>query len=230
MASLSFDDLGGSKYKIRWREIVPGEDGKPERGEDGRIKRRDRSYTVEGKESLRTVMAAIQKALDERGEWYPPTAAPAPEETNLEQASLAWLRWKSQRCEERSRRKYALDLKRFFETVRELKQIPATAIIPASVLSRNLFVDVQAAWKAAGLSESTIYNAATVALDCWAWITDDPDEYPNVPAAPRVKANVLPRPPVYVAPPAPTLAELDACLRNLELDRYRRLGCSAHEN
>jgi hypothetical protein len=49
MASLSVDDLGSNKFKLRWRELLPGPDGAPAKGPDGRLLRRARSLVVEGK-------------------------------------------------------------------------------------------------------------------------------------------------------------------------------------
>lgn len=69
MASLSIDELPGGRYKLRWRELVPGPDGRPTKGEDGRLVRRARSITVEGKDARDEAVGKIRRALVAEGEY-----------------------------------------------------------------------------------------------------------------------------------------------------------------
>ena len=226
MASLSVKNLGAGKYTIRWRELTPGEDGLPVRGPDGRIRRRARSLTVHGKAARDEAAARIRRALLDEGEFQLPTAAEAPEVTNLEQAALAWLEWKRTRCKPRSVVTYATHIKRFFELAREIGGIEAEQAVPACVLTRDLMIECIRRWQRMGRSEAWVYSAARSAMDMWRWVSDDPDQYPGLPTPPREAKTVLPRTPIYVAPPAPTMAELDACLRYLSLEAVesRRIG------
>lgn len=215
MASISVDHLGQDRYKIRWRELVPGPDGPPERGADGRLQRRSRSLTVLGKAARDQAVDRIRRALLDEGEFQPPTASTASTSANLEQAALAWLQWKRTRCKPRSVVSYAGHLKRFFGRVRELRGIGRDEPVQASAISRDLVIDCLRGWQSQGLSASWIYSVGRTILDMWRWVSDDPERYPGVPVPPREAKMVLPRVPIYVAPPAPTMDEMDACLRHL---------------
>lgn len=226
MASLSVVDLGGGRYKIRWRELAPGPDGKPVRGDDGRLVRRARSLVVVGKEARDREVARIRRALVDEGEYAPATASSAAPVANLEQAALAWLRWKQTRCTASSCRRYAEHLGRWFRTVRSLRGIATSGVVRVTELSRDLLTSAIREWQGDGVSESVVYGTARSILEMWRWVSDDPEQYPGVPFPPREAKAVLPRPPLYIAPPAPTLAECDACLRHLPADAVlsRRLG------
>ena len=67
MVSLSVEDLGQGRFKIRWRELVAGADGSATRGADGRFVRRARSVTVEGKDARDEAVANIRRALVDEG-------------------------------------------------------------------------------------------------------------------------------------------------------------------
>jgi integrase len=81
-------------------------------------------------------------------------------------------------------------------------------------------------WQDLGRPEAWTYSACRSVLDMWRWVSDDPERFHDVPVPPREAKTVLPRLPVYVAPPAPSMAEIDACLRHLSPDaeESRRLG------
>ena len=227
MPSISVQDLGDGRYKVRWRELLPGDTGLPERGADGRIKRRARSLVVHGKASRDEAVARIRRALLDEGEFHPATAAPAPTPpANLELAALEWLDWKKTRCKPSSVVSYASHMKAFFEIARQLEAIPAQAPVAATVLSRGLVIQCVRHWQGLGRSESWVYSAARSVVDLWRWASDDPDRFYGIPLPPRETKAVLPRGPVYVAPPAPTIAEIDACLRHLppEAEESRRIG------
>lgn len=227
MASISVLDLGDRRYKIRWRELMPGAGGLPERGTDGRLRRRNRSMVVEGRAARDEMVARIRRAIQDDGEFQPATAAlPPPTPANLEQAALAWLEWKKTRCRASTVVCYATHLKAFFGRVREVLEMAEGDPISAPALSRSLVVDCMRYWQGLGRSEAWVYGACRSVLDMWRWVSDDPERFIAVPIPPRESKMVLPRLPVYSAPPAPTLAEVDACLRWLPLDaeESRRLG------
>ena len=215
MASISVDQLGRAKYKIRWRELVPGPDGVPARGADGRLKRRSRSLTVHGKAARDEAVARIRRALLEEGEFQQATASDAPVVANLEQAALGWLEWKKTRCKPRSVVSYAGHMKRFFEMVREVRGIKSDQSVIATELSRDLVIECIRRWQDLGRSPAWVYSAGRSVLDMWRWVSDDPIQYPGLPVPPREPKTVLPRVPIYVAPPAPTMEEMDACIRHI---------------
>jgi len=226
MASIWVEDLCGRKYKVRWRELVPGPDGGPVRDADGRLRRRARSKTVKGKEARDEVVARVRRALLEEGEYESPTARVEPMRTNLERAALGWIRWKRTRCKPRSVVSYANHMKRFFELVRELQGIGEDEPVWAEELSQTLVIACVERWQDRGYSEAWVYACGRSVVDMWLWVADDPASWPGVPPAPREKKRVLPRVPVYGAPLAPTLAEEDACLRHISPNAVesRRIG------
>ncbi len=225
MASVSIDDLGSGRYKLRWRELVAGPEGAPERTPDGRLTRRSRSLTVVGKDARDEAVTRIRRALLDEGTFELPATADALV-ANIEKAGVAWLAWKRTRCTPRSVSRYGQHMARFFAAVRDVRGIATTAPVFATVMSRDLLTEVVALWQKEGLSESFVYGCARSALEMWRWVSDDPANYPGVPTPPREAKAVLPRPPIYVAPPAPTLVEADACLRHLPVDagQTRRIG------
>jgi integrase len=225
VASLSVDDLGLGRFKIRWREFVAGPDGSTMRGPDGRLVRRARSLVVEGKEARDEAVANIRRALVDDGRYEPPTVQ-VPQSSNLELAAAAWVGWKRTRCTQSSIQVYAQHMGRLFAALRSEKGIAADQAVHASILSRDLLIQVVRRLQEEGLSESFVYSCARSALEMWRWVADDPAQWPGVPVPPREAKVVLPRPPLYVAPPAPTLAEVDACLRHLPVDavQSRRIG------
>jgi integrase len=228
MASLSINPMPGGRFKLRWRELVAGPDGQPKRGADGRLNRRSRSLTVKTKAERDEAAARIRRALLDEGEFQLPAVAEVDElrVANLEHAALAWIEWKKTRCKPRSVVAYAGHMKRFFELARQKLGIAADQPVWADQLSRALVIDCVRAWQDKGYSKSWVYSAGRSVIDMWRWISDDPDSFPRVPAPPREAKMVLPRVPIYIAPPSPTLKELDACLRHISPDAVesRRIG------
>lgn len=226
MASLSVDDCGGGRFKIRWRELVAGPAGLPRKGKDGRLVRRSRSITVEGKDARDEAVAQVRRALVAEGEYQPPAATLPPPVANLETASLAWVAWKRTRCKPGSVVAYAGHMARFFAAARQIEGIRKDRVVPATSLSRHLVVECIRLWQQEDMSEAWGYSAARSVIDMWRWVSDDPARYPGVTAPPREAKTILPRVPIYVAPPAPTLAEADACLRHVtpDAEEARRLG------
>jgi integrase len=192
---------------------------------------------VVGKAARDELVAAVRRAVEVGGSYVAPvvqaapvaTVAPvAPEvrQTNLETAAVAWIAYKRTRCVSGSVRRYAQHMARFFGAVRVHTGLGPKAVVTASMLSRDLLIACVRSWQTEGLSESYVYGAARSALEMWRWVSDDPVTYPGVPVPPRESKAVLPHAPLYSPPPAPTLAEVDACLRHLPIDaeQSRRIG------
>ncbi len=226
MASVSVTALGKGRYRIRWREKAAGPGGEPFRKPDGRWATVDRSLTLDGKEARDAAVARVGRDLAGAGRVVELAATLPPSVADLEQAAVAWLRYKATRCTASSLDAYALDMKRFFTVVRRLKGIAGSAGVSASVLSRDLLMQALREWQVAGLSESSVYASSRSVLEMWRWVADDPAAYAGVPTPPRESRAVLPRAPIYTAPAAPTLAECDAALRHLPLaaNESRRIG------
>lgn len=226
MASVWVEKKKNGRFKVCWRELVAGPDGQPARNADGRLRHRRRAVTVVGRHARDEKVAQVRQALAAEGEYQLPTATDEPVVANLEQAALAWLAWKRTRCKTRTVVTYTNHMKRFFELVRELKGMQDQDLVLAPVLSRGLLIDCIRTWQERGYSEAWVYACGRSVIDMWRWVSDDPDAYPGVPIPPREAKRILPRVPVYVAPPAPKVAELDACLRHISPDAVesRRIG------
>lgn len=206
MASVSVDQLGPHRFKVRWRETV---------SEGGQRRTVARALTVSTREAAIELQAKVLRAVETVG-YYESEARELPPVTNLERAAGDWLKHKAARgVAVGTVRRYTAYMDRFFRAVRALRTIGKDEVVPASVLSRTLFSEAILSWRAEGLSESMVYGMSSTALDMWRWVCDDPDNYPGVPVSPRDPSTVLPPPPIYVAPLPPTLAEVDACLRRL---------------
>ncbi len=206
MASVTIDTLGPGRHKVRWREWAVV---------DGERKRRARSTTVSTKAAAIELQARVLRAIETRG-YYEPDAQVEVRATNLEAAAADWLRARAARgIAASSVRKYAANLKRFFDTVRDVRGVQSDVAVTADLLSRSLVADVILALRARDLSESTIYSTTSTILDMWGWVSDDPAAYPRVPTPPRDASAVRPPTPIYTAPPAPTMDEVDACIRHI---------------
>ena len=177
-------------------------------------------------------MARVRRALLEHGHYALPVEEPEEDEVpevpiaNLETAALAWVRWKVTRCSAGSCEVYTQHARRLFAAVRKIRGVKQGEPIGVDLLSRDLVTEAVLLWQREGLSESTVYGIARSVLELWRWVSDDPAQWNGVPTPPREPKALLPRPPIYVAPPAPTLAEADACLRYLPLEavQSRRIG------
>lgn len=223
--------LPGTPWRIRWREMVET---------DGRVEQKQREKMFRHPPGSRSTsapavavafQAEVLKAIQERAvvEIEAPVRVvePAQPVPSFDEAAAAWLRHKAARGVARGTLdKYAQSVARWFATVRKLVKISPNAPVPVDVLSRDLFARVILAWRADGLSESTVYNGSRAVLDAWTWTADDPMAYPGVPNPPRDKTTVLPHAPIYAAPPAPTLAEVDACIRRLHRGSYVARGAA----
>lgn len=223
---VTWTKVGTNRFKLRWREPVPGPDGALVRGPDGRIRRRARSRTVTGIRTRDLLVAEINLQLKTQGSWSEPAPKPdAPAVARLDAMAAGWLRWKATRCSKGSMRAYILHARRFIECLERVAGVsPGSGT--AGLLRRDRFIEVVRELQGEGLSRSTVYSISRSGLELWRWASDDPETWARVPAPPREAKAILPRPPRYTAPEAPTLAEADACLRYLPLEAVstRRVG------
>lgn len=230
MFKVSVDDLPRDRYKLRWREYRPvlGADGQPLKKPNGKpeVRPTARSWTVEGKKARDETVADVVAALRQRGTWEPPLAAPVPTVCNLEVAAAGWLGFKQTRCKAPSVARYQQHMGRWFGVLRAARGLTARDVVRGDVLDRDAYLACVRALQEEGLSPATVYGVARSALEMWSWVADDPRAYPGVVAPPRVSKAILPRAQVYRASTAPTVAELDACLRHISANApsSRRIG------
>lgn len=199
---VSWKKVGKNRFRLRWREPIPGPNGERVRGPDGRIRRRDRTRTVTGTRTRDLLIAEINLQLETKGCWTEP--APAPDEpaaARLDAMAAGWLRWKATRCAKGSMRAYILHARRFVECLERVAGV-APDSGTADLLRRDRFIEVVRALQAEGLSRSTVYSISRSGLELWRWASDDPETWHGVPAPPREAKAILPRPPRYTAPEA----------------------------
>jgi integrase len=215
VAGVSVQELGGQRYRLRWRERVE---------KDGKKAWADKSLVVHSREASIELQAKVLRALETQG-WFELEVKPVELVGNLEAAGQAWLRHKAARGRaDGSITRYASILNRWFKFIRAKSGLAENAAVPVDVLSRELFSEAILAWRADGLSDSTIYNTTRVGVELWDWVFDDLATYPGVPTPPRNKKALLPQAAVYAAPEAPTMDEIDACLRALHFRAYTARG------
>jgi integrase len=205
---------------VRWREA---------RREGGVGASQQRERVVVGEAAAWELAARVERDLGAHGAFL--DAAPTDEAREtvaaFDQAGVAFLTHKAARGAARGTlQKYGTALQEFCREVRRLTRLPEAAPIPISSLSRGLFADVQLRWRARGLSDSSVYTYTRVALAVWLWASDDPARWVGTPRPPRDTQSLLPNAPIYMAPPAPRLAEADACIRRIPTAAYVARGAA----
>lgn len=209
------DRRSGRVWMVRWRQ--------PEL-EGGVELVRKKCVTTYSLAEAQQLELDVRRALRERGWWEAPAKTAKPEVV-LVSAEDAFLRWLEEEIRGRKGRadgtvtKYAQSLDRWFGLLREELAVPAGQAVLATALHRDLVGRAIVRMRAAKLSDGTIYATISHALLAWRWVAGRPDRWPGIPACPD-PSSVLPDPPTYSAPPAPTLAEVDAVLRRLGENAY----------
>lgn len=192
-------------WRVRWREWTEIQ---------GVRSRVQRSRVVSTEADAIDVRAKILRAL-ERGEIWEESARELPVVASFDAVCAAWLRHKLAIGREPSTiLRYGFAFAAFFRAARRARQLKDNAPLPVNALSASLFTDVLLLSRNTDGERSAGY-ATRVALDAWTWAGDDPARWPGIPVAPRDKTAILPSQPPYEAGPAPTIAELDACLSRL---------------
>lgn len=139
MASVSVDQVGVGRFKVRWREWV---------SEGGERKQVSRSLTVSTREAAIELQAKVLRAVETGGS-YEPEGRAIPDVASLEMAAADWLRHKAARgAAPTTIRKYAGYMARLFRTVRGLRKIGEKQPVPTTVLSRPLLSEAILAWRA----------------------------------------------------------------------------------
>lgn len=224
--------VAGGPWKVRWAEWV-------DEGGERKRKQRSRSFHWPPGSKQRTAppaavefQANLIRTLEEGG--LPDLAPPVRQVVGtFDDGCAAFLRFKSTRLAGSSRVKYGRAIQRWFKSARKVLGLADDAPIPLDLLSRELFESVILDWRPPerpdgtrppGLSESSVYNMARVVFEAWEFCADEPEKHPGCPPPPRVRSKVLPLAPIYNAPPAPTLAECDACIRRIPSFAYVARG------
>lgn len=219
----------GTAFKVRWRERVAG----------GGWRHRSRTFRASGPKTrtppreATEFLAELLRTLDAGELPELPKPAVRREVGTFDEGCVAFLEHKRRRLAPASRVKYGRAITRWFRSARKVLGLADDAPIPLDKLDRELFGKVLDDWRPPpsddgvrpkGLSESTVYNSARIVLEAWEFCADDPDKHPGCPPPPRVKSRVLPEAPIYVAPPAPRLDEVDACIRRIPSYAYVAMG------
>ncbi len=219
MASCSIEKKGKGRYLVRWREPV-GREGR-------RTLWRARKRTVSSMQAATELRNRVLLELEVHGSYEEPVAeVPVQREVaDAEQAAAAYLReLAANGAARRSIQRWGYALTRWFRTVRELHEISEDEGVPVTVFTRETFTRAKQNWRQEGLANQTVYMTARVAADLWAFAWDDREVWVGVPSLPGRRKGLLPKPTTYAAPPAPTLAEVDALVRWLSRDGRRNVS------
>ncbi len=214
---LSYQDLGGGRFRLSWRQWEEVPDG-------GRV-RRQRSVTAYSVEERRRLELEIERTLLERGYWSGDEPAAKPLDVNLERAALAWLDWKTglRAVSTSTRRNLAGAMRRWFNTLRRLRGWAPEVVIPGNEMKQSTVAEVTKHLRER-YAEGTVYQTVAAVIDMWTWAASQ-DEYAALPRPPYNLQLVMPPAVAYHAPDAvPTFAECDAAIRLIRLPLPRRLA------
>ncbi len=204
---VSFKDLRNGKWKLRWREKKPGGGYKT------------RSYTMVGSVIERDAMVVqIRAALAEAGTFHAErTEAEAQGPANLIDGMRAFIAAgvDEGRLKATTADRYTSYTLRIAEHLHQIYGIPEDEGPPVTLLTRESFNRIKHRDRVAQASDLMRYAPVRLLLEAWRWMADDPVTWPHVPTPPFSNRGYLPQTPKYKATIAPTLADVDACLRHL---------------
>ncbi len=223
MDRVSFTERKNGTYRVRWRE---------ENGKEG-----NRTVWAERGKVVKTLLEAthlqsdVLRALETRGYYEaPPRVAPArPRKvadglTNPEDAAASYLRELLVNGDSpNSIKRWGYALKSCFRMLREVAGVPADQVFPVERLNREIITQARVGWEANGIAPRTIHLNTTRLLDLWAWMHEDPTKWPGVPQPPTRRKGLTRKLPPAMPSAAPTVAEMDAVLRELAKDWRRRV-------
>ncbi|HNC98596.1 MAG TPA: hypothetical protein PKW90_20865, partial [Myxococcota bacterium] len=218
---LSVGDLGGGKWRIRWRQ--------DERQPDGSVLRKQKevyAYSVEERKGLEI---EIEAQLKERGYWEPASTVHLvkPLDANAEGVAEKWLEWKKGPRASRPATLSALagSAARWFKAVRAVEGIKSDKVVSGKTFTMDTVNRVVVRWREEGYAPGTIYQTVAAVMDLWTWAYDQPDYTEVIPRPPANRRLVMPTTVAYFAPPdVPRWSEADACLRQIRLPMPRRLA------
>lgn len=209
----------GRKWRLRWRN--------PDRKQDG--------MTVEGTiTEANALIFEIRTAL-ERGEAYRPERSrilppPAPvaerPAADFLALTLACIerRENAGKYEPKTATTYRGFARGAVATMRDLEGLPVDAAFPVTLLSRDLFERLISREKARGGNVKVSYMRLRFLLDAWRWAWTQcqedaaagrPATWHRLPPSPVETTDYLPRVGRYGRTVAPTLAHVDAMIRQL---------------
>lgn len=192
---VTIDQLPSGAFRVRWRA-------------DGKQRSASRPTRAEAEQLAREVGAARllgQAPVVEVG-------------STVDAVFTAWLRErKAYGCAPGTLDRYLATATRILAGLRDLRGIPAGTPVPASALTRDGVAALASHLRTGDrpLSENTVRTMFRALADAWTWASDDPSAFPGLAPAPRDRKRLVPRGTPYNAPKAPTMAELDAVIRQL---------------
>lgn len=212
-SGVSVGKLTDGRFRVRWRERVD---------HDGERKSVQRERVVHSEQAMIELRTAVLRAIETDGAYVDPSirTVTAP---SIESIAIGYLRERaSYGVEPRTVQSEAQRLRSSLVYVRQIVGLAPLAPVPASVMTRSVIVEVVRLARAAGLAETSLRHMARILLQVWTWGSDTSETPGAIPAPPRSIVGLLPRTPPKSAPEAPTLAEADACLRQLKGRSSRR--------
>ncbi len=208
---VSMTKLATGAWRVRWRDP----NGK------------QREKTAPDEEAAIGLRAEVLRAVKAGQEWAAAPVEPPPRPTapvlpaqvaTVDAVFEGYLAAQENRVGASTMRTYFHRTELAKKTWRKLLGLAEDVEVPGSELNRGKVVSLFNALRAE-CSESTVYNVAILVLAAWGYATDCPEEFPGIAPSPRDPKSILPRAPVYAAAAAPTVAEIDAVLRQLAIPR-----------
>lgn len=203
------------RWRVRWRERVRDEDGSERWASRERVVADERTALKLRADILHTI------ELGQLPDLTPVRVAPAT--TTVDNVLGAWARRqraKGNRAPS-TLASYVTAIRRILRELREEHRIPADRPVPGHLLTPPSVVRLTERLQAAGLAAGSVYPTIRVLVAAWVWACDDPATFPGLAPAPRDLSNLLPASAEYAPGTPPTLAEVDAMLRELAKSRSR---------
>ncbi len=208
---IQYEHLAGDRWRFRWRE----------RTEAGAWRSRECVFrgAETGPDGARAHAERIRSELRTTGAFSPTrhrlSVAPP---SNLAAGITAYIeaRKSAGKFKPKTVNTYTSYMLRVLEHIHQIYGVPETQPLPVTVLTRETFQEIMRRDRATGISEVTAYSAPLLVLKAWQWMADEPTCWPHIPPAPRDTTDFLPRTPKYSRTVAPSLAHVDACLRQLK--------------
>ena len=216
--------LSGGRYRLRWRERCADGAGVGQ------------SWTAHLRDAAEAERWAIEvyRSLQASGTFQRPAevgAAPVvpvrPREVDVRDLWVAWASWRitHKRIQRSTARRDRECLAASERALRAVHRLPAGGPIPLELLD-TWTCEQMVGWLQRRGNGSSRQSAVMGAVyQAWVWASDDEDgRWPGLRSAPRTRSKVVPARSEPPTAPAPTLAEMDALVR--EARRCRAPSCA----
>lgn len=204
MAAASKADIGGGKWRIRWREARPEGGWRSHEALVNGSEEDAEEYRLAVIRDLRATGHHDREA--QRARYVPPA--------NLIDGMLAHIDSQvADGLRASSAATYRAVVPLLAAAIHEVTRIRVTEPLPVTLLSRRLFDSLKPILAKKG--ETTPRAYLRVLWQAWGWLADDPTAWPHTPQRPSTTRGYVPPPKIYGRTTAPSIEHADACIRRL---------------